>query len=157
MDGLPGVNKAGNVLRAFTKVKLALRLPPTIDAAQALEKLSSLLESQAPHSARVTFVPDLPNPGWQAPAEQPELTTALHRASNAFFGLPAMSMGCGGSIPFMEALASRLPDAQFVVTGVLGPMSNAHGPNEFLHLPTAKKITASVTSIICDWSEKPPD
>ena len=154
MDGLPAVGKAGNVLRAFTKVKLALRLPPTINATQALEKLSSLLESQAPHSARITFVADLPNPGWQAPPQQPELTAALHRASNAFFGLPAMSMGCGGSIPFMEALASRLPDAQFVVTGVLGPMSNAHGPNEFLHLPTAKKITASVISIICDWSEK---
>lgn len=154
IDGLPEVKKAGNVLRAYTKAKLALRLPPTIDATVALDKLSRLLESEAPNAASISFNCDTPCPGWQAPAEQPALTAALQQASNTFFGLPAMSMGCGGSIPFMEALATRLPNAQYVVTGVLGPMSNAHGPNEFLHIPTAKKITACVVSIICEWSER---
>ncbi|MBT6245001.1 MAG: M20/M25/M40 family metallo-hydrolase, partial [Gammaproteobacteria bacterium] len=154
MDGLPEVKKAGNVLRAYTKAKLALRLPPTIDATVALDKLSKLLESEAPNAASISFNCDSPCPGWHAPTEQPALTAALQQASKTFFGLPAMSMGCGGSIPFMEALATRLPDAQYVVTGVLGPMSNAHGPNEFLHIPTAKKITACVVSVICAWAER---
>jgi acetylornithine deacetylase/succinyl-diaminopimelate desuccinylase-like protein len=154
MDGLPEVKKAGNVLRAYTKAKLALRLPPTIDATVALGKLCKLLESEAPNAASISFNCDSPCPGWHAPAEHPALTVALQQASNSFFGLPAMSMGCGGSIPFMEALATRLPDAQYVVTGVLGPMSNAHGPNEFLHIPTAKKITACVVSVICAWAER---
>ena len=72
-------------------------------------------------------------------------------ASMDYFGAPALAMGCGGSIPVMEFLASRSPNAQFVVTGILGPHSNAHGPNEFLHIPAAKKLTACVGKLIADW------
>jgi len=153
MDGIPDLQNAGNVLRPFTTAKLALRLPPTTDAASASKKLQSLLVSQAPYGTRISFTCDSPNPGWHAPLTVDHLEKSMNNASQVFFGEPAIAMGCGGSIPFMEFLANKLPSAQFVVTGVLGPLSNAHGPNEFLHIPTAKKITACVAQIIHDWGQ----
>jgi acetylornithine deacetylase/succinyl-diaminopimelate desuccinylase-like protein len=153
IDGIPDVQDAGNVLRPFTTAKLALRLPPTIDAAGAMGQLQSLLESEAPYGCRITFTGDTPNPGWHAPLTVSHLKSSMQDASQAFFGNPAISMGCGGSIPFMEFLANKLPKAQFVVTGLLGPHSNAHGPNEFLHIPTAKKITSCVAQIVFDWGQ----
>jgi hypothetical protein len=59
-------------------------------------------------------------------------------------------MGEGGSIPFMGMLGEKFPEAQFMITGVLGPQSNAHGPNEFLHIPMGKKLTASVALVLQD-------
>ena len=53
-------------------------------------------------------------------------------------------VGEGGTIPFMGMLQDRFPEAQFVVTGLLGPKSNAHGPNEFLHIPTGKRVTEAL-------------
>ncbi len=151
IDGIPDIQDAGNVLRPFTCAKLALRLPPTTDAVRATHELRELLTSNTPHGSNITFTSDSPNPGWHAPITVDHLESSIQQASQAFFGAPAISMGCGGSIPFMEFLAKKLPNAQFVVTGVLGPSSNAHGPNEFLHIPTAKKITACTAKIIYDW------
>jgi acetylornithine deacetylase/succinyl-diaminopimelate desuccinylase-like protein len=59
-----------------------------------------------------------------------------------------MWMGEGGTIPFMAMLGQKYPQAQFLITGVLGPHSNAHGPNEFLHLGYAKKLTACVADVL---------
>jgi len=153
MDGIPDLQNAGNVLRPYTTAKIALRLPPTTDAISAQAELESLLVSNAPYGTNITFTPDGANPGWHAPVTVDHLEQSLQSASSAFFGGPAISMGCGGTIPFMQFLADKLPKAQFVVTGVLGPMSNAHGPNEFLHIPTAKKITACVAQIVYDWGQ----
>ncbi len=153
MDGVPSLSDAGNVLRPFTTSRLALRIPPTIKVEDALVELTQLLESEAPNGARVTFTAKSPNPGWHAPITRDSLETSLQEASTAFFGAPAIAMGCGGSIPFMEFLANKLPTAQFIVTGVLGPLSNAHGPNEFLHLPTARKLTACVAKLVHDWGD----
>jgi acetylornithine deacetylase/succinyl-diaminopimelate desuccinylase-like protein len=153
IDGIPDVKDAGNVLRPFTTAKLALRLPPTTDADSAAAELRDLLTSNAPHDCNITFNTDSPNPGWHAPITVDHLENSIQEASAAFFGAPAMSVGCGGSIPFMEFLANKLPSAQFVVTGVLGPLSNAHGPNEFLHIPTGKKVTACTAKIIYDWGQ----
>jgi acetylornithine deacetylase/succinyl-diaminopimelate desuccinylase-like protein len=153
MDGIPDLQNAGNVLRPFTTAKLALRLAPTTDATSASKELQSLLVSEAPYGTRLSFTCDTPNPGWHAPLTVDHLEKSMTNASQVFFGEPAIAMGCGGSIPFMEFLANKLPSAQFVVTGVLGPLSNAHGPNEFLHIPTAKKITACVAQIIYDWGQ----
>ncbi|MFT5046880.1 MAG: acetylornithine deacetylase/succinyl-diaminopimelate desuccinylase-like protein [Porticoccaceae bacterium] len=144
IDGLPDLANAGNVLR----------LPPTTDARLAEQQLTDSLTENAPYGVEVSFDSGEPAPGWHAPATDPALEAALQSASDTYFGAPAINMGCGGSIPFMEFLAKKLPKSQFVVTGVLGPHSNAHGPNEFLHLPTAKKITCSMTSVIYDWGQR---
>ncbi|MBD3649500.1 MAG: M20/M25/M40 family metallo-hydrolase, partial [Pseudomonadales bacterium] len=151
IDGIPAPGDAGNVLRPSTTAKLALRLPPTTDAVSARDKLAELLTRDPPHGAEVTFKSDHPNPGWHSPVMVDHLRQSVEEASTEFFGGPAVSMGCGGSIPFMEFLANKLPKAQFIVTGVLGPHSNAHGPNEFLHIPCAKSVTACVAKVIHDW------
>ena len=147
-DGLPAIADAGNVLRAGTAVKLSLRIPPTADAAAASAKLKSLLESESPCGASVTFKPDWSAGGWHAPLMASWLEQAVNKASLNYFGGPAMHMGEGGTIPFMGMLGEKFPEAQFLVTGVLGPHANAHGPNEFLHLPTAKKVTCCVAEVI---------
>jgi acetylornithine deacetylase/succinyl-diaminopimelate desuccinylase-like protein len=149
-DGLPPIADAGNVLRPRTAVKVSLRIPPTLDARSTARRLKELFEADPPYGARVRFTPTTPSPGWNAPSLVPWLTQSIERASVTHFGLPPMSAGVGGSIPFMSLLGERFPAAQFVITGVLGPGSNAHGPNEFLHVPTGVRVTACVAEILAD-------
>ncbi len=146
--GLPELGNAGNVARPFTTAKLSLRLPPTCDPEAAADTLRELLERDPPHGARVRFSPDHAAPGWEAPPVAPWLDRAARRASATYFGPDAVYMGEGGSIPFMGMLGEKFPQAQFLVTGVLGPESNAHGPNEFLHIPTGKRLTCCVAEVI---------
>ncbi len=147
-DGLPPIASAGNVLRPATALKLSLRLPPPVDGAQATQALKALLEAEPPHGARVSFEPDQGATGWNAPPTAPWLEDAVQSASRAFYGQPAAAMGEGGTIPFMGMLGKSFPRAQFLITGVLGPKSNAHGPNEFLDVPYAKKLTACVAAVL---------
>jgi acetylornithine deacetylase/succinyl-diaminopimelate desuccinylase-like protein len=150
MGGLPALDSAGNVLRPFTAVKLSLRLPPTADAIKAGEFLKGLLEKDPPYGARVSFQLEKAGSGWNAPALAPWLEQSVDEASRAFFGPPPAYMGEGGSIPFMGMLGEKFPGAQFLITGVLGPHSNAHGPNEFLHIPTGKRVSACVAKVVAD-------
>ena len=147
-EGFPALKDAGNVLRPYTAFKLSLRLPPLIDAAQAVRDMKQLLEDNAPYQARVTFEGGGSATGWNAPTTAPWFESALHAASNAHFGAPCGYIGQGGTIPLMNMLSNGFPKAQMMVCGVLGPKSNAHGPNEFLHVPYAKKLTAAVAHVI---------
>ncbi|MFZ3081890.1 M20 family metallopeptidase [Rhodoferax ferrireducens] len=147
-EGLPDLKSAGNVLRPFTAFKLSLRLPPLVEAGQAVQQLKALLEDNAPYQARVSFVPDSHATGWNAPSTAPWFEQALNAASQDYFGAPCGYIGQGGTIPLMSMLSSGFPKAQMMVCGVLGPKSNAHGPNEFLHVPYAKKLTAAVAQVI---------
>jgi acetylornithine deacetylase/succinyl-diaminopimelate desuccinylase-like protein len=147
-EGLPELKNAGNVLRPYTAFKLSLRLPPLVDAPQAVQELKTLLEDNAPYQARVTFHPEGAATGWNAPSTAAWFEQALHAASQAQFGAPCGYIGQGGTIPLMNMLSQGFPTAQMMVCGVLGPKSNAHGPNEFLHVPYAKKLTAAVAQVI---------
>ena len=147
-EGWPAPGNAGNVMRPKTALKLSLRLPPTLDAEAALGRIKELLEKDPPYGAQVTFTPGGANLGWDAPELAPWLSDALEEVSQTHFGKPPVFMGEGGSIPFMAMLGARFPEAQFFITGVLGPGSNAHGPNEFLDLPTAQKLTLCVADVI---------
>ena len=158
IGGLPDPKNAGSVLLPYTQLKLSLRLPPTLDAKGASELIRNLLQRSPPHSADVRFDIEHAATGWNAPAQSPWLTASLERASRRAFGQPPAYMGEGGAIPFMGMLGRRFPETQFVVTGVLGPRSNAHGPNEFLHIPAAIGISAAVAQIVADQfgsSERP--
>jgi acetylornithine deacetylase/succinyl-diaminopimelate desuccinylase-like protein len=146
--GAPASRDAGNVLRPFTEAKLSLRVPPSTDAKAASAALKSLLERDPPYGARVSYEGEKAGSGWDAPAVAPWLEAALEEASRAAWGKPMAMMGEGGSIPFMGMLGEKFPKAQFVVTGVLGPASNAHGPNEFLHIPTGKRVTETVARVL---------
>jgi acetylornithine deacetylase/succinyl-diaminopimelate desuccinylase-like protein len=147
-DGLPAIKDAGNVLRPKTALKLSLRIPPLVDGRRATEDMKRILETDPPLGATVTFEPDQAATGWHAPETAPWLKEIVDAASKQFYGKPAMMMGEGGTIPFMAMLGESFPKAQFLITGVLGPKSNAHGPNEFLHIPYAKKLTACVAQVI---------
>jgi acetylornithine deacetylase/succinyl-diaminopimelate desuccinylase-like protein len=153
--GLPTIADAGNVLRPWSSAKISLRLPPTVDATAAAAAVGRLFATDPPYGATVTFTPDSPASGWNAPAMSEGLRASIDRASSAYFGRPAMYKGVGGTIPFMAMLGQTFPDAQYLITGVLGPGSNAHGPNEFLHIPTAVRLTACVADVIADHHEQP--
>jgi acetylornithine deacetylase/succinyl-diaminopimelate desuccinylase-like protein len=148
VDGIPPLAIAGNVLRPHTTVKLSIRIPPRVDPEAAAAAVKATLEADPPYGAEVTFNAEKSAPGWDAPPLAPWLGAALDACSRTHFGRPAMAMGEGGTIPFMGMLGERFPEAQFLITGVLGPGSNAHGPNEFLHLPTGKRLTLCVADVL---------
>ena len=150
-DGFPEMKNAGNVLRPYTAFKLSLRLPPLVEAASAVQELKALLEDNAPYQAKVTFEGGGGATGWNAPSTAPWFEQALNAASQAHFGAPCGYIGQGGTIPLMNMLSTGFPKAQMMVCGVLGPKSNAHGPNEFLHVPYAKKLTAAVAQVIASF------
>jgi acetylornithine deacetylase/succinyl-diaminopimelate desuccinylase-like protein len=148
--GLPAPENAGNVLRPQTTLQLSLRVPPTLDAAAAVGALHDLLTADPPYGAQVTFTAGQAATGWNAPPLARWLEASVSRASREFFGRDVCYQGEGGTIPFMAMLGERFPRAQFVITGALGPHSNAHGPNEFLHLATGARVTACVAAVLAD-------
>ncbi len=146
MDGVPAVRDGGNVLRPFTTAKISLRLPPDVDAQLAADALISAIATD--EGAHVTIDLEGAANGWLAPPLDEEKTAALDRASQASFGHPVGFHGEGGTIPFLADLKRSFPRTQFVATGVLGPHSNAHGPNEFLHIPMGKAVTRAVAELL---------
>jgi len=148
--GLPDLVQGGNVLRPKTSIKLSLRIPPSLDATDLDRRLKDLLESDPPYGSRIVFDPEKGGGGWVAPKVAPWLEESVERASKTYYGKGPMTFGEGGSIPFMGMLGARYPEAQFLITGVLGPHSNAHGPNEFLHVPYARALTACVAQVLAD-------
>jgi acetylornithine deacetylase/succinyl-diaminopimelate desuccinylase-like protein len=154
MDGYPTPENAGNVLLPYSTAKLSLRTPPTCDAAAAVKMLKKVLEADPPCSAQVTFAAEAGQTGWNAPTLAPWLEASLAKTSTAHFGKTVAYMGEGGSIPFMAMLGEKFPGTQFVVTGVLGPGSNAHGPNEFLEIATAKKLSACVADVLAAHAKR---
>jgi acetylornithine deacetylase/succinyl-diaminopimelate desuccinylase-like protein len=154
MEGYPLPANGGNVLLPYSTAKLSVRLPPTLNSEKARQALISALQKQPPYNAHIVF--DLPagDDGWNAPTLAPWLKTSLENASKSFFGKPVAFHGEGGSIPFMAMLGRTFPETQFVVTGVLGPHSNAHGPNEFLHIGFAKKLSACIAGLLFDHASR---
>jgi acetylornithine deacetylase/succinyl-diaminopimelate desuccinylase-like protein len=154
-EGIPPFSSAGNTLRPATSLKLSFRLTPTMDPKAAAGALKDTLERDPPYGAAVSFTVNDATGGWNAPTLAPWLERSMQEASREYFGADAMYMGTGGSIPFMGMLGRLFPTTQFLVTGVLGPKSNAHGPNEFLHLDTARKLTACVSRVLADHAARP--
>jgi acetylornithine deacetylase/succinyl-diaminopimelate desuccinylase-like protein len=150
VDGIPSLPNAGNVLRPYTAFKLSFRIPPGVDPERAGAALKETLEKDPPYGAKVQYLADPGAEGWNAPSTAPWLAAAMSSASKNFFGKDAMYMGIGGTIPFMGMLNVKFPKTQFLVTGVLGPQSNAHGPNEFLDIETGKKVTACVAQVVAE-------
>jgi acetylornithine deacetylase/succinyl-diaminopimelate desuccinylase-like protein len=156
IQGLPEKpESAGNVMLPYTRFKISLRLPPTLDAEKASAALVRELTADPPYDAVVTVSDIDLGDGWAAPPPAPWLAKASAEASIRFFrtkpgdtSKEALYVGIGGSITFMGLLGEMFPEAQFMITGVLGPHSNAHGPNEFLDLPYARKVTMCVAHVL---------
>ena len=153
-EGWPAIQNAGNVLRPLTKLKLSIRIPPYVDPEGAAMSVKQTLEADPPYGAKVTFSTSAGNPGWDAPELAAWLARALDETSRRRFGKPAMYMGEGGTIPFMHMLGEKFPRAQFFITGLLGPGSNAHGPNEFIHIPTLERVTLCVADVLAAHAQR---
>lgn len=154
IGGIPELDSAGNVLRPYTALKLSMRLPATVDGEAATQAMKQTLEANPPGNAKVNFEADQSASGWNAPEIAPWLHASLEKGSQQAYGRGVMYMGEGGTIPFMAMLGDYFPQAQFMITGVLGPGSNAHGPNEFLHIPFAQKLTTCVAQVIVDHCQR---
>ena len=153
VEGIPPCGTAGNVLRPSTTFKLSIRLPPTVCSEFAVEKLKEVLLKNPPYHAAVEIVKSSHGSGFAVSPLDDWMTAALNRGSNATFGSDTLYFGEGGSIPFMGMLGEMFPQAKFVVTGVLGPNSNAHSANEFLHIPFMKKILTCLGVLIAAHAE----
>lgn len=155
-DGLPPTRVAGNVMLPFTKLKMSMRLPPTLDATQAAQSLERILTSDPPQGAHVTLEKVAVGNGWHAPLEADWLNEAVHTASLTYFNKTCAHMGEGGSIPFMRMLLDMFPKAQFLVTGAAGPGSNMHAPNEFLHIDYSARIAMCVAQVVATLATQAP-
>lgn len=150
VDGMPSLERAGNVLRTHTSVKLSIRLPPTLEPKVMMQAVKKAVETNPPYNAQVEFVPEKGAQGWMAPKISQWVLDSCNNASHSFYNKQSCAFGEGGTIPLMGMLSRCFPGTQFIITGVLGPASNAHGPNEFLHLDMAKKLTMCISKIIGD-------
>lgn len=153
-DGLPSIANAGNVMRPLTALKLSMRVPPLADPKAAARAMTTALTENPPYNAKVSFKVGDGSKGWNAPVLSEWLAKAADEASQLYYGKSAAYIGEGGTIPFMGMLGEQFPEAQFMITGVLGPHSNAHGPNEFLHLDMVRKLTACVSYVLYSFSLK---
>jgi len=154
IGGIPNLSEAGNVLRSDTTVKLSIRLPPLVDPKPAMEAIRKRVTENVPYGAHVDFTVEKAGQGWMAPHLHPWLESAIQDSSKQFYGKPARFVGEGGSIPFMAMLGQKFPETQFLVVGVLGPESNAHGPNEFLHLDYANRLTCCVSLVLSRHAQR---
>ena len=153
IDGIPPIKDGGNVLLPFSAANLSFRLPPTADSNKAMQEVEKTLLSDPPNSCEVSIKWEKTANGWNAPSCKPWLNDTINESSKEIFGKPARAMGEGGTIPFMAMLGERYPQAQFVITGVLGPNSNAHGPNEFIHIPFAKRLNTCIALILSNFQK----
>ena len=153
IDGVPDIKDAGNVLRPNTDLKLSFRIPPLVNSKKAQIKLNKILTENPPYNSNIEIEFDEPADGWSAPKLSENLNKVINQSSYEFYKKPAISMGEGGTIPFMAMLGEKYPEAQFIITGVLGPNSNAHGPNEFLHIPYVKKLNCCISYILAHYSK----
>ncbi|HIF46007.1 MAG TPA: M20/M25/M40 family metallo-hydrolase [Candidatus Poseidoniales archaeon] len=148
VDGAPACADGGNTLRTNTKLKLSIRIPAGVDCHAASELIEKTLTENPPQGAHITFDLEHPANGFHAKPLSDWMLEALEVASSSFFGKSVQFMGEGGTIPFMPMLQEQFPSAEFMITGILGPESNAHGPNEFTHIPCAKSVTCCVAQVI---------
>jgi len=147
-DGIPSIQDAGNVLRTNTDLKVSIRTPPGISADEVAKKVQALLEANPPNGAHVSAEMTEVADGFLSPELPEKLSDMLEKSGKKFYGNSPMSLFIGGTIPVMAMLQSRYPDSKFIITGAGGPGGNAHGPDEKLHIPTAKKVTKCMAATV---------
>ena len=152
-NGMPPTQTAGNVLRTHTDLKLSFRIPPGVNSEIIDSIVKETLENNPPYGSKVEYTPDAAADGFHAPAMDGKIADALSSASLHITGLPPMATWVGGTIPFMAMMQKKYPSAQFFCTGTGGPGNNAHGPDEKLHIPSSKRLTAVLSATIAALSQ----
>ena len=148
--GLPDYNRAGNVVRPQTTLRLSYRLPPNMDCHKAAAIVKQKLTTDVPHDCIVEIKGDHNGNGWCMKDPEPWFHDVINNASKNFYDREYGSYGMGGSIPFLSQLGGLYPNTFIVALGLLGPQSNAHAPNESVNLTYAKKLTMCMSHILVD-------
>ena len=136
--GFPPMPIAGNVLRPFTTVRISIRTPPNFDCNVGGEIIDNCFLKDIPFNAKVEIKNKVLANGVLCPLPSDKLKETLSKVSKAFFSNDYAEVGVGGSIPFINILATKFPNSLFVITGCVNNDSNIHGPNENLKLDYIK-------------------
>ena len=153
IEGLPVIAKAGNVLHPKLTTRLSFRLPPGVNGPVALEAIKKELLRDPPYAAKVSITHSSPDSGWEQKPISNSIHLALEKASVNFFGKSYLTLGEGGTIPFMGFLGETFPSAEFLITGVLGNDSNAHSVDENLDIPYLKKLICCLIDVFSSLSK----
>jgi len=150
--GLPAMPVAGNVLRPFTTVRISIRTPPNFDCNVGGDIIENAFNKDIPFNAKVEIKNKVLANGVLCPLPSEKLKLSLSKASKAFFdNNDYAEVGVGGSIPFINIIATMYPNSLFVITGCVNNDSNINGPNENLNLDYCKKFIASLSYLISDY------
>lgn len=148
VSGFPAAETAGNAMVPEITVRISVRTPPATDINKCINEMREKITVDSPHGVELEFVLGEHVDSWVSPELSAPVAQAISDASTAYFGNDAVYLGEGGGIGFVPLMSKMFPKAQFVLTGLVGPDSNAHAANESMHIPTAKKITCCIAHIL---------
>jgi len=129
----PRIAEAANQLVPVARAKVSMRIPPGVDPKRAMDALVEHLEKHAPWGAHVRVTRGAEGSPFECDTSGPAFK-AMRDAFGESFGKPAVTIGVGGTIPFVAAFAERYPGVPLLLTGVGDPDSRPHGENESMDL-----------------------
>lgn len=147
-DGLPSLENGSAQLRTHTTLSLSMRLPPAVDAGRALQAMKDALTHDVPYGAEVTITQSSVCPGFYAPQDASWLAQAWQSAGTTLFDHEPDVANEGGTIGILQDFRKNFPESPFLMTGMLGPQSNAHGPDESLDIAYWEKLTAALVHVL---------
>ena len=151
MSGFPEAEIAGNVLRKSTSCRLSIRTPPTLSKEKAKKTIEKILTENIPYNAKVKV--DFPAlvDGWILKKLDSKINESFMKSSMFLFGSECYNLGSGITIPFVNMLNEKYKNCNMFVSGLLGPKSNAHSPNECLNIDYSIKLTVALAHLISDF------
>jgi len=143
------IDKASNTLIPRARAKISMRVAPGGDAAAHLDALTAHLQQHTPWGARVNVIRgDIGEP--YAIDASGAVYDAARSAFRQAWGVDAIDMGMGGSIPFIAEFAAAFPQAKILVTGVEDPATQAHSINESLHLGVLERAAIAEALLLAN-------